>query len=153
MCPDCLNRHRFDGVLPPRSVHAPAQQALLPHVRRWGRWVAETVRRAHPALPPLCVAVATYVRAGTNQPQAWHRDVPLAHTGVALSAFTPVTVASHDHDPAGSRWRSEGAGAWPYPMGNAVGDLFVLDSRTQHRGGARPRRHGIACRPPVRGVS
>lgn len=132
---DPPDRQAAYGVLPAGAVHAPAQS--LPHLRRWGRWVLQTVQRSDATLPRLRLAVAGYVRAGTDRPQAWHRDVPLAHAGVALSAFSPVNVASPDDDPAGSRWRPEGRRA--QPMGNAVGDLFVIDSRTQHRGGACPR--------------
>jgi hypothetical protein len=108
----------------------------LPHALRWARHVL-ALAQSHQRGRRLRLGPVGYVRVGSSVPQAWHRDVPRNHAGVALSAFTPVNVACPPDDPAASLWFPPRGGS-PRPMGSDPGDVFILDSRTVHRGGGRP---------------
>ena len=78
-----------------------------------------------------------YIRATTWRPQLYHRDIPLSHIGESYSVFSPVNVRCPDGETNGSRWRDERGEE--HPMGSDPGDVFIMDSRTPHRGGGKPR--------------
>ena len=77
-----------------------------------------------------------YIRANTHTPQCYHRDIPLSHRSAALTVFGPVNMVCPDTDPNGSRWRN--AAGTTQPMASHPGDVFIMDSRTVHRGGGLP---------------
>ena len=132
---DPPDRQAAYGLVPVGTQHYPAQP--LPALRKWGDVVLQLMRENMDHLPPMHLHTLGYVRATTSTPQLYHRDVPLSHSGAAFSVFTPVNVRCPDHDANGSRWRDEHGDE--HPMGSHPGDVFIMDSRTLHRGGGKPR--------------
>ena len=116
----------------------------FPHVVLWGQRVLQGLSRKYPGL--FLVKVG-YVRATSDQPQLWHRDLPLELQTVgvehAFSCFMPVNL---DCPMAGrENMFVYGSGSSvPYPwqevsMSMLAGDLWFLSSYVIHRGGAVPR--------------
>lgn len=112
----------------------------LPALRAWGRRVLRIVRAVAVA-PRLRLADVGYIRTDSRTPQHWHRDVPLWHRGAAYSVFMPVNAVCPRGDPGAFRWRRLDAPGRARGMpAERPGDVFVMDSRAAHRGGARPLR-------------
>ncbi len=138
-------RDRFNS-----TEHTPQQ---LPALREWGRCVLRIVRTALAAddngnntQPKVRIADLGYVRTRSSVPQHWHRDVPLDHAFPAFSVFMPVNVVCPQNDPGAFRWKPllppANDNNHPALCGMPAehpGDVFVMDSRVAHRGGALPR--------------
>ncbi len=117
----------------------------LPALREWGRHALRLVRRAYQGgagggTSPLRLADLGYVRTDGHRPQHWHRDVPHDHRGAAFSVFMPVNMACPRNDPGAFRWRPLNTGRTRAMPIERPGDIWVMDSRCAHRGGARPRK-------------
>lgn len=118
----------------------PARNRGLVHILGWAEFMLAQIQAfsQYATGPKLRLSTVGYIRTGSEEVQAWHRDVPEEHEGVALSIFTPVNCVCPADDPSASLWQPF-AGGPTQPMGCEPGDVFVMDSRVVHRGGGRPQ--------------
>ena len=116
----------------------------LPHVVFWAQRVLQGLSTKYPGL--FLVKVG-YVRATSDQPKLWHRDLrlELQTVGVehAFSCFMPVNLDCPMDGRENMFVYGSGSGV-PYPwqevsMRMLAGDLWILSSYVIHRGGAVPR--------------
>ena len=116
----------------------------LPHVVLWAQGL---VQRLSTKYPGLFLVKVGYLRATSDQPQLWHRDLPLELpiVGVehAFSCFMPVNLDCPMDGRENMFVYGSGSGD-PYPcqevlMSMVAGDLWILNSYVIHRGGAVPR--------------
>ena len=116
----------------------------LPHVVLWAQRVLQGLSRKYPGL--FLVKVG-YIRATSDQPQLWHRDLPLELQTVgvehAFFCFMPVNLDCPMNGRENMFVYGSGSGV-PYPwqevsMSMLAGDLWILSSSVIHRGGAVPR--------------
>ena len=131
---DPPDRQAAYGLVPLGTQHYPGQQ--FPQLTKWGMEVLRLTQEQMEQLPPMQLHTLGYIRATTSTPQLYHRDIPLVHQGASFSVFTPVNVRCPDAEANGSRWRDENG--QEHPMGSHPGDVFIMDSRTVHRGGGKP---------------
>ena len=140
--PDPGERAAVYAVIPTGTG---GQEGLhLPHVVLWAQRVLQGVSMKYPGL--FLVKVG-YVRATLDQPQVWHRDLPLELQTVgvehAFSCFMPVNVECPMDGRENMFVYGSGCGI-PYPwqgfsMSMLAGDWWILSSYVIHRGGAVPR--------------
>ena len=116
----------------------------LPHVVLWAQRVLQGLSTKYPS---LFLVKVRYVRATSDQPQLWHRDLPLelqtVGVGHAFSCFMPVNLDCPMDGRENMLVYGPGSGV-PYPwqevsMSMLAGDLWILSSYVIHRGGAVPR--------------
>ena len=116
----------------------------LPHIVPWAQRVLQGLFTKYPGL--FLVKVG-YVRATSDQPQLWHRDLPLELQTVgvehAFSCLMPVNLDCPMDGRENMFVYGSGFGV-PYPwqevlMSMLAGDLWILSSYVIHRGGALPR--------------
>ena len=113
----------------------------LPPVVLWAQRVLQGLSTKYPGL--FLVKVG-YVRATSDQPQLWHRYLPLELQTVwvehAFSCFMPVNLDCPMDGRENMFVYGSGSGV-PYPlqdvsMSMLAGDLWILSSYVIHRGGA-----------------
>ena len=137
--PDPSDRAAVYAVIPTGNG---GQEGLqLPHIVLWAQRVLQGLSTKYPG---LFLVKVEYVRATSDQPQLWHRDLPLELQTVgvehAFSCFMPVNLDC----PMDSRENMfvYGSGCCvPYPwqevsMSMLAGDLWILSCYVSHRGGA-----------------
>ena len=116
----------------------------LPHVVLWAQRVLQGLSTKYTGL--FLVKVG-YARATSDQPQLWHRDLPLELQTVgvehAFSCFMLVKLDCPMDGRANMFVYGFGSGV-PYPwqevsMSMLAGDLWILSSYVIHRGGAVSR--------------
>ena len=116
----------------------------LPRVVLWAQRVLQGLSTKYPG--PFLVKVG-YVRATSDQPQLWHRDLPLESQTVgvehAFCCFMPVKLDCPMDGRENMFVYSSGSSV-PYPwqevsMSVLAGDLWILSSYVIHGGGAVPR--------------
>ena len=116
----------------------------LPRVVLWAQRVLQGLSTKY--LGVFLVKVG-YVRATSDQPQLWNRDLPLELQTVGVEhAFSGFMLVNLDCPMDGCENMfvyGSGSGV-PYPwqevsMSMLAGDLWILSSYVIHRGGAVPR--------------
>ena len=116
----------------------------LPHV---ALWVQRNLPGPSTKYPGLFLVKVGYVRAMSDPPQLWHRDLPLELQTVgvehAFSCFMPMNLRCPMDGRENRFVHGSGCGV-PYPwqevlMSMLAGDLWILSSYVIHCGGAVPR--------------
>ena len=139
---DLGDRAAMYAVIPTRNG---GQEGLqLPHVVLWAQRVLQGLSMKYPGL--FLVKVG-YVRAKSDRPQLWHRDLPpeLQTVGVehAFSCFMPLNLDCPMDSGENMFVYGSGSGV-PYPWQEVstsmvAGDLWILSRDVIHRGRAVPR--------------
>ena len=121
----------------------------LPHVVLWAERVPPGLSTKYPGLFLVTVG---YVRATSDQPHLWHRDLPLELQTVgvehAFSCFMPANLDCPMDRRENMLVYGSGSGV-PYPlqevsMSMLAGDLWILSSYVIHRGGGAITRDAPA---------
>ena len=116
----------------------------LPHVVLWAQRVLQGLSSKY---PDVFLVKVGYVRATSDQPQLWHRDLPLELQTVgvehAFSCFMPVNLDCPMDGRENMFVYGSGSGV-PYPwqevsMSMLAGVLWILSTYVIHRGGPLPR--------------
>ena len=140
--PDPGDRAAVYAVIP--TANRGQEGLQLPHIVLWAQRVLQGLSTKYPGL--FLVKVG-YVRATSDQPELWHRDLPLDLQTVGVehtfSCFMPVNWDC-PMDGRENMFEYGSSSCVPYPwqevsMSMLAGDLWILSSYVIHRGGMVPR--------------
>ena len=140
--PDPGDRSAVYAVIP--TANRGQEGLQLPHIVLWVQRVLQGLSTKYPGL--FLVKVG-YVRATSDQPQLWHRDLPLELQTVelehAFSCFMPVNFDC-PMDGRENMFVYGSSSRVPYPwqevsMSMLAGNLWIRSRYVIHRGGMVPR--------------